>query len=218
MKTLKRILISIFLFCLLIVIFYFIYEKKSSIEQKKSIYNLSAEEKSQIKDGDIILRHGYGTISDIIAKTLNESYDISHCAVLTKDSENINVIHTVSQTLSDFDGLQQQSLLRFISDSKKNSIIIVRYKGEKNSELAKRAKYYLKLKIPFDHDFDINDTTKFYCNEFVIKLIKDIYTKDLLSKNTKTSDPKSQYKFNVFWDTASFKIILNHHIKHDLVN
>jgi|DewCreStandDraft_4_1066084.scaffolds.fasta_scaffold39782_1 hypothetical protein len=213
MKILIRIIIAVIV--TLIVIFFAVYlhEKKSNKQQKKSAYNLNVEEIKLIEDGDIILRHGYGTISDIIAKTLNEKYDISHCAVLVKDTKNINVIHTVSQTLSDFDGLQQQTLSRFIADSKPNSIIIVRYKGNKNQIISEKAKYYLALKVPFDHDFDINDTSKFYCNEFVLKLIKDVYNKDLLDNTCKSVDNKSQYKFNVFWDTTNFKIILNHHLK-----
>lgn len=206
------------MFFLLLFAAYFYYENKSSAEQKKSNYKLKDNEQSLIQNGDIILRHGYGTISDIIAKSLNEKYDISHCAVLIKDSDNINVIHTVSQTLSDFDGLQQQKLSRFVSDSKQNSIIIVRYKGDKNKILADRAKYYLSLKIPFDHDFNIKDTTKFYCNEFVIKLIKDVYKNDILKNKVDKYNEKSQYKFNVFWDTTYFDIILNHHIIQTISN
>ncbi len=199
MKILIRVLIVFLVLILLLIVAYFVYEKKSHFEQKKSNYNLTVEERNLIQDGDIVLRHGYGTISDIITKTLNETYDISHCAILTRDSNNINVIHTVSQTLSDFDGLQQQPLSRFIADCKPNTIILVRYKGVKNRELADKAKYYLSLRIPFDHDFDINDTTKYYCNEFLIKLIKDVYKYDLLKNDKQTSDPKSQYKFNIFF-------------------
>jgi uncharacterized protein YycO len=192
--------------------FLFAYNYKSKQEHFFSTYKLTSYEMAQLKDGDIILRHGFGMVSDLIVSTMNEEYDISHCAILVKDSNGFNVIHSVSQSLSDFDGVQSQSLHRFISDSKENSIIVVRYKGDSDSLISSSAKYYLNKKIPFDNDFDIKDSTKIYCTELIWKVIKDSQGVDIFSEQLKEKNKKSQYRFNALWDTTKFQIIINHHL------
>lgn len=196
--------------------FLFWYEYRAKQEHLFSTYSLSKAEIQKIQNGDIILRHGFGMASDIIVKTLNEKYDISHCAILCKDSDNISVIHSVSQSLSDFDGVQTQSLSRFISDCKTNTVIVVRYKNPQHSNnniIAERAKYYLSKKIPFDNDFDIRDSSRFYCNELIWRAIKDGYNVDIFKDQLKDSDKKTHYKFNALWDTTHFEIIINHQLR-----
>ena len=36
---------------------------------------------------------------------------------------------------------------------------------------------------------------------------------DILKNNLKISDKKSEYRFNAFWDTSLFQIIINHQNK-----
>ncbi len=194
--------------------FLFAYNYQSEQEHSFSTYTLSLNEISLLHNGDIILRHGYGIASDLIVNTLNEKYDISHCAIICRDSHQINVIHSVSQSLSDFDGMQKQTLSRFVSDSKKNSIIVIRYKNTQKSNnyiIANRAAYYLSKKIPFDNDFDIEDSSKFYCTELIWRVIKDTYQIDIFKNQLKNK--KDQYKFQSLWDTTYFNIIINHHLQ-----
>ena len=196
--------------------FLFAYNYRTEQEHFFSTYTLTQNEINLIRNGDIILRHGYGMASDIIVKTLDEKYDISHCAIICKDSNHINVIHSVSQSLSDFDGVQTQSLSRFINDSKENSIIVVRFKNPKHSDnslIADRAKYYLSKKIPFDNDFNIKDSTHLFCTELIWRTIKDEYKVDLFEDQLNDKNRKNQYKFHTFWDTTQFEIILNHQLR-----
>jgi len=193
--------------------FLFVYNFSNEKEHSISAYTLTNDEILKIKDGDIILRHGYGMVSDLIVKTMNEEFDISHCAVIVKDSNHFNVIHSVSQSLSDFDGVQIQSLSRFLKDSKKNSIIISRFKGKSNSLISEKARFYLGKKIKFDNDFNIKDSTKFYCTELIWKILKDVYTVDIFKNQMLEKDKKSQYKFNALWNKSNFEIIINHHLK-----
>ena len=117
--TIISIIIYLFLLC---------YDYRSRQEQIVSRYTLSQKEISLLHDGDIILRHGYGFVSDMIVKTLNDSTGLSHCAIITQYKGHWIVIHSVSSTLSDVDGVQWQDLNTFISQSKKKSIVVVRYK------------------------------------------------------------------------------------------
>jgi uncharacterized protein YycO len=198
----------------------YFYNKHSDQEQSVSYYHLSSDEISKLKDGDIILRHGYGLVSDMIVERLGEEYDISHCAIVCKDSSGIIVIHSVSSSISPHDGVQSQELEPFIRDSQKNSVIIVRYKPKDkikdNSGISRRARKYLKEEIPFDNSFDINDSSEFYCTELLWKCFLDEYGDDILLDHY--NKRKDHMRFDTFLDTTRFEIIINHHLRKGKVN
>jgi hypothetical protein len=220
-KTVKRIIIVLGVIlgtALIIWLFLFIYEYRSKQEQLFSDYALTKAEIDSLHDGDIILRHGYGLVSDGIVETLNSDINISHCAILTKDTNNkYMVIHSVSQSLSDFDGVQSQDLKTFIQDSKKNSVIVVRYRfkpGEDSTLIGKKAKYYLEKKVPFDMDFDLQDSSKIYCAELLWKIFKDYYNYDCFDTDKPGSHGKNYHlTFHPFLDTTHFRVIINHHTR-----
>lgn len=207
------IFIALLILGLLAGLFYMYYEYNSQQKQKHTKYSLTQQEISELCEGDIILRHGYGLVSDLIVESLQESLDLSHCAILAKDSTGqFIVIHSVSSTVSDVDGVQWQYLQPFIKDSKENSVVVVRFKGKTEVErkkIADRAHYYLDRKIPFDNSFDIYDTTEYYCNELIWHIFKDEFSVDLYKD--KYAKGKYDYmKFDTFLDSTKFDIIINH--------
>jgi len=205
----------LFFIAVSIYLFLLVYEYYSRQEQTISGYTLSRNETKLLKDGDILLRHGYGFVSDMIVKTLNDCTGISHCAILTKNKNNWIVIHSVSSTLSDVDGIQSQNLNEFVCQSKKNSFVVLRYKHLNDSNRCKigaRAQYYLQKKIPFDNAFNIHDTTSFYCSELIWKIFKDEFQIDIF--DSKYSSTKYDYlKFDLFLDTTNYQIVIDHRIK-----
>jgi len=215
----KRVLIIIFIVLFFIAfsawLFLHIYNSHSDREQAASNYHLTRDEIPLIHDGDIILRHGYGFVSDLIVERLGEVYDISHCAIACKDSDSIYVIHSVSQSLSPYDGVQSQKLEPFIHDSQENSVIIVRYKskvpGKDGSNISRRAKQYLAKRIPFDHAFNINDSSEFYCQELPYKCILNEFGDDIFMDHY--NKRKDHLRFDTFLDTSRFTIILNHQLR-----
>jgi hypothetical protein len=216
----KRILFIVFIVLFFIAIaswlFVHFYNVSSDKAQAASDYHLTKEEISLIHDGDLILRHGYGFVSDIIVQTLGEVYDISHVSVVSKDSSGkIIVIHSVSKSLAPWDGVQSQDLASFIHDSKENSVIIVRYKpkipGKDNSGISRRALEYLKKRVPFDNSFDIKDSSEIYCQELPWLCIKDEFGDDVFTDHY--NKRKDHMRFDNFLDTSRFEIILNHHLR-----
>jgi len=189
------------------------YDYRSEIVRVNKNYTLTQQELDLLEDGDILLRHGYGFVSDIIANTLKEHYSLSHCAILVKTDSIQKVIHSVSQSLSDDDGVQTQSLKRFISDSKYNSLIVLRYKNkqeENRSDISKWALHYLDKKVPFDNAFDIKDTSEFFCTELIWKVFLNAFSVDIFEKKYNTSNLEF-LKFDVFFNEDYFETILNHH-------
>lgn len=188
------------------------YDFASERHRIRANYRLTKEEYLKIKDGDIILRHGYGFVSDMIVNTLNENFSVSHCAIVVKNDTNASVIHSVSQSLSDFDGVQEQNLRRFINDSKKGSVIVLRYKGDNlNHLIAERARYYLDKRVPFDNSFDINDSTKFFCTELIWRIFLDVFNVDIFEKKYKQGS-LDFLKFDVFLDPDYFDIVFSHQL------
>jgi len=188
------------------------YDYTSEKKRVRVNYSLSKEEIAQLQDGDIILRHGYGFVSDMITKKLSDGTNVSHCAIFVKDDTSMNVIHSVSQSLSNFDGVQMQDLKRFINDSKKNSVVVVRYKTKENEDrslIGKRARYYLNKRIPFDNSFDIKDSTKFFCAEFIWKVLKDSYNIDIF-EDKYGKDNSEFLKFDIFFNPKYFEVVFSH--------
>ena len=194
-------------------LFLYAYEYRSIKEQSFYNYTLSSDEKKLIRDGDIILRHGYGLVSDIIVEQLGEAYDISHCAIVCKLPDTCFVVHSVSSSISNVDGVQAQGLNSFINESQLNSVIVIRYKAQDKdlSAISRRAQDYLRKGVPFDEAFDITDSTEFYCTELLWKVLLNEFGDDImLGKN---NERKDHLRFDTFLDSTRFSIVLNHHLR-----
>ncbi len=183
----------------------------------KDIYELTPQEINLLQDGDIILRHGYGFVSNTIVKTLAEDISVSHAGIIVKDKRGQwQVIHSVSQSLSDYDGVQTVPLNNFIRDSQPGSVIVVRFRDEpERSELlpsvSGKAWDYLQQQIPFDYSFDLEDSTRFFCTEFIARVISEVYDESLYyALYPPHLSALDKLKFGVFLDPRWFKVILNH--------
>ena len=190
----------------------FFYQRKSDKDEQKNIYRLTIEEKEILQEGDIIFRHGFGLISDAIVKYTNYDYPISHCGIIVKDSlGRLFVIHTVSNTLAEIDGMQKDNLDIFVKGSHQNSLVVTRYIYEDDTmqkRLAEWANYYLSQQIPFDNQFNCADSTKFFCTEFIWNVFKNAINVDLYQSFNK--DEFNCMDFSAFFSPDKFTVILNH--------
>lgn len=174
-------------------------------------YKLTDIEKSQLQEGDVILRRGEGFVSSVINNLGESEYQISHCAFLIKNDGEWNVIHTVSSDLSDVDGVQTEPLDKFTGESVEGTIVVLRFKTDSvnRGKIADRSRYYLNRQIHFDNNFDISDTTEFYCTELIYRVALDVFEKDFFAERHDTNHP-NYLTFEVFLDNKKFDIILNH--------
>lgn len=151
--------------------------------------------------GDIILRKSYGMISEIITARLNDTVNISHCGILCQDSTgNLEVIHSLSKKVSDYDGMQKCSLQEFWDGSRPETVKVYRLRNPNNNRIAEYAHNYLIKKIPFDEKLDLKDTTAFYCSELPAHIIEKAF-------GTKIWTEKSLIKFSAFMNPAYFREI-----------
>lgn len=174
-------------------------------------YKLSTSEKELLQEGDIILRRGEGFVSSVINNLAESEYQISHCAILVKNNNQWDVIHTVSSDLSNVDGVQTEPLDKFTGESVENTIAVLRFKADSSQrkEIANRSRYYLDRKVPFDDNFNISDTTEFYCTELIYRVALDVFHEDVFAERHQTNHP-NYLTFEVFLDKKKFDVILNH--------
>ncbi len=152
------------------------YNTNTQQQERQSTYIFSSKTKQKIHDGDIILRKGFGWVSDKIASHLNEKFDISHCGIIRKKGNALQVLHAESSSILSNEGVQLQNLDDFTKASQKNSIIVLRLKDITPDQIKKiddLIDFYAKKATPFDYKFDANDSTKIFCTELVHNIYKN---------------------------------------------
>lgn len=153
-----------------------------------------------VEDGDIILRKGKGVISHLIAQRLNDTVDYSHCGIVVRDGDTaFSVIHSLSKKVSAYDGMQKCSLREFVEESRRGSVTVVRYRGDSLHRISPMAWHYLSAGIPFDEEYNIRDTSSFFCSELPIRIIYKCYGDSLCS-----FDSSAPPKFSVFLNRRKF--------------
>lgn len=163
----------------------------------------------------MILRQGYGFFSNTIVKLQDCEYPITHCGMIQFDSlARPWVIHSLSSSVSKNDGIQKEPLQNFLNQSVPNTILVTRFKGGAATQqhLSERANYYLDRKVPFDHSFDKDDTTKMYCTELFHHIFTDVLQEDIFEKQF-TKNTTGIYNLTTFIDSNHFDIIINHATK-----
>ncbi len=111
-----------------------------------------------------------------------------------------DVIHSLSEKVSDFDGMQKCSIREFWVNSRPETVKIFRFLHPKHQLIANYALLYLKQKLPFDDKFDTNDTTTFYCSELPVHIIKTAFGRNIQAD-------KSLIKFSSFMNPHYFREI-----------
>ncbi len=143
-----------------------------------------------IQSGDIVFRRSYGIVSDLIVARLKDSISLSHCGIAYRDSAGqLFVIHALSKKLSDTDGMQKCTFEAFLHDCRPGTVKVTRFLPDTSGVLQHWALQYLKNAIPFDDAFDMRDTTRFFCTELILHIIKTHFDVDLV-QNKRNEIPK----------------------------
>jgi hypothetical protein len=138
---------------------------------------------------------------------LNDTIKLSHCGIVARDSSGLSVIHTISPSISNADGMQQCSMEEFIADGRENSIAAVRFKNGSGQNITDKATYYLSKQVPFDIRFDLTDSSAFFCSELPIQILKDEFGFDVLHGKEPIM---KNCKFSIFFNLQHFEPIIYH--------
>jgi hypothetical protein len=173
-----------------------------------SVYN-------KLKDGDIIIRKGDGPLSYHLMNSTKEEY--THCGIIFKEDSRWRVIHSIGGEISknEIDGVQTMDLEKFIEFSADSTLYICRpvFMDSAGIKIVDRAKYYLDLRVPFDHRFSLLSKEKLYCSELLYHTFKDINN----GKNLFIVEKKHKsymLMFSTFFKEENFTKVFN--LKTDL--
>lgn len=206
-KVLLLVAVTLILFTLTVVVWNG--EREASALERRSTYAFSEAELATLQDGDVIMRRGYGYISDMIGRFLDEERRLTHCGVVTVRKDGYWVVHALSSNVSEIDGMQAHRLEDFVRQSYPGSIVVTRFRTEEDrGGISRRAVDYLRRQIPFDHDFDVVDTNTIYCSELVWLIVRDEFGVDVFQE---AKDPERRYfGFSNFLDPRWWEVVLDH--------
>jgi hypothetical protein len=143
-------------------------------EQRQAIGNNVVDSAiSLVRDGDVVLRMGVGVYSQLIARINKTAKDFSHCGIVKLEDGYPFVYHSIGGEDNPDARLRRDSAGRFFDLQHNTAFAIVRY--DLNSTQLKaldKAVEQIYLSHPrFDTKFDLSDTGKLYCTEFVAKAL-----------------------------------------------
>jgi len=172
--------------------------------------SLTVQELELFQEGDILLRKGFGSVSDFIADFLDETYPVTHCAfVINTQNKSKQVLHTASNET--INSIHVEPLEQYVRQSILGSLVLVRLNcsKEKKEQVLQKAYQLLAKKIPFDMGFNDRDDQALYCIELMRNIFLDIFNEDLLPKRSRknTIDVLSM---DNFLNSVHFEVIFNH--------
>ncbi len=132
----------------------------------------------EIRQGDIAFRRGDGVVSDIVLyNDVDGKY--SHVGIIVGQSDSLMVVHAVPgehDTANDFDRVKIESINRFFGSdvATRGAVMRMSLTDEQCRLIGLYAKEKAEAMVAFDHNYNLEDTTKLYCTELVQLLFKRI--------------------------------------------
>lgn len=125
----------------------------------------------RLEEGDLLFRKGTGIVGHIVTSVDNRG-EFSHVGIVVRRGDEWQVIHAVPHEPDfegDFDRVKIESVDSFLG--RYPNATIGHYRTTLASEQVAiavlNATRLCNESIPFDHDYDLSDTTHLYCTEFV---------------------------------------------------
>lgn len=192
---------------ILLILFIGCTSKEDFSFNKETEIKISSSVLKNLKGGEIILRKGRGYLSTLIVDLLGEELSYSHAGIIIKDSNKLYIIHILSDDVSNVDGVQTCSVKEFLSDISDSSLCIVKPNVDSLSllKIQEKAQKYLKAKVPFDHEFDMNSKDKLHCSELVHDVLYQSLNKELLPITNRFG--VDIIKFSAFFNQENFQTI-----------
>lgn len=126
---------------------------------------------TKLEEGDLLFRKGTGVVGHIVTSVDNRG-DYSHVGIVVRKDSAWHVVHAVPHEpdfKGDIDRVKIESVERFLGRYPEASFGHYRVKIGSDS-VAIAVANALRLSeqlVPFDHDYDLSDTSSLYCTEFV---------------------------------------------------
>jgi len=124
-----------------------------------------------LQEGDIVFRRGMSLASRVVLLAGKEG-GYSHIGIIVKDSLNWKVIHAVpgeTDKKNPEEIIKKESLSQFFASERAVAGAIFRLDTIESIrfQAAQKAKILFERKLLFDHQYDLEDSSKMYCTELI---------------------------------------------------
>lgn len=129
----------------------------------------------EFRSGDVAFRLGCTLESDVIAAA-DDDFGYSHVGVIISEGDALRVIHIEPEREGE-ERIKAELLEEFFHPSRAVKGVVVRRKDvsiEQRQMIEREALQLLDLKVCFDHDYSLQDTTTMYCSELVDFLFRGV--------------------------------------------
>lgn len=118
-----------------------------------------------VENGDLVFRRDNGVWSKIFINASTRERRFSHAGIVAITNGCVGVIHADANELTGTGRVRFEEWRGFFSESADGAVF--RYNGEATirNKIVDEAKK--RLNVPFDSGFDMTQTNKLYCSEFV---------------------------------------------------
>ena len=129
-----------------------------------------------LQEGDIVFRRGFGFASEMVVYN-DADGKYSHVGVVVNSEKGLMIAHSVpGGDAEENDIMRLERIEQFYSAESSSCGEIVRMELDslQRRRLSEMAVAKANEKIPFDHNYDLEDTTALYCTELVQLLYRNI--------------------------------------------
>lgn len=159
-----------------------------------------------LQEGDLILRHGRGLISDMFMNFSTDEAKYSHSGVLHWENGKLMVMHSIDGGENGNNEMRKEPIEIFCHPQAVFGFGVFRFDLDsvKMAVFDTLIQHYYQEKMEFDLDFDLRTDDKMYCSEIIYKSL-------LVASEDKNYIPLSRKGEKVF--VAIDNLYLNPHCK-----
>ncbi len=130
-----------------------------------------------LKQGDLAFRRGVGFASEAV-RHIDTDGLYSHIGIVVNHNDTLKIAHSVPDERTgkeDIDRVKIDPIDSFFAPARaiKGEIVRMPLTPAQQKEIGAQALNKVAQKVEFDHDYNLRDTTKLYCTEFVVLIFSN---------------------------------------------
>lgn len=140
--------------------------------EKNDIWMKAVPPDSLLREGDLILRHGRGFISNAFRSFSREDKKYSHAGFVIFNRGKPFVVHAIGEEKAS-NRLRMDPMPEFCNPSDIHSFAVYRYRlrDDERNRLCNIVREEYRNELAFDLDFSLDTDSLVYCSEFIYKAI-----------------------------------------------
>jgi len=128
--------------------------------------------------GDVVVRRGHGTWTQYFIDCSSREKRFSHIGIVVSNVPPYTIVHSDANEWTGIGSVRLESWQGFYADALECAVF--RYNGSDSSATRFADRGMALIGVPFDSAFDMDDTNRLYCTEFVRTVINDTLKTNLV--------------------------------------